>query len=384
MTNNTEVDEIHAEYAEKLDPLRTEMNRLLGQNWEEWEVPVETDPEWDPEFQQLHRNWLTLKRDRQHEMDRSTQKRAINQNLYDQPLQDRKRVRVTGPFTVESLSPYLALDPGDAEAAIPASAVSDVSQDYYTHIREHVKTGGVQNSSRDLRINFDWLEEFPGEYLHAEGVHIDENGKTRSIGVSIGPEYVTLGSHWIEAAAKEAVRRTPKFDLLVVIGFAFEGYTAGQNIRIGSLTILPVKMSPELMVRELKNTGDGNLFMVVGEPDVEIVDHEDGTISVKVLGVDVYDPNEGLTRSGNPKDIACWFIDTAYNGEAFFVRHAYFTGEDEPYQQLQRALNSEINEEAWDALYRTESLPFTKPEAGKIAVKVINHHGDEVMKEYNV
>ena len=153
---------------------------------------------------------------------------------------------------------------------------------------------------------------------------------------------------------------------------------------MGRLTILPVKMSPELMVRELKNTGQGNLFMVFGEPDVEIIDHQDGTHSVKLLGVDVYDPKQGLTRSDTPEDIACWFIDTAYNGEAFFVRHAYFTGADEPYKQLQRALNSEIDAEAWEALYRTESLPFAKPESGKIAVKVINHYGDEVMKEYKV
>ena len=193
-----------------------------------------------------------------------------------------------------------------------------------------------------------------------------------------------MGRQWIETAAKEAVRRVPKFELLIVMGFAFEGYTAGEDTRMGSLQILPVKMSPELMVRELDNTGEGNLFMVFGEPDVEIETHEDDTVSVKLLGVDVYDAKKGLTRSNNPDDIACWFIDTAYNGEAFFVRHAYFTGADEPYKQLKRALNSEINEEAWEALYRTESLPFAKPETGKIAVKVINHFGDEVMKEYAV
>ena len=190
-----------------------------------------------------------------------------------------------------------------------------------------------------------------------------------------------MGSQWIGEAAKEAVRRTPKFDLLIVAGFNFEGTPLDKDMRMGSLNILPVKMSPELMVRELKNTGEGNLFMVFGEPDVEIVDNKDGTLSVKLLGVDVYDPVKGLLRSDTPEDIACWFIDTDYNGEAFFVRHAYFTGENEPYKQLQKALKAEINEEAWEALYRTESLPFAKPESGKIAVKVINHYGDEVMKD---
>ncbi len=215
-------------------------------------------------------------------------------------------------------------------------------------------------------------------------MHTDTNGNPQSTAISIGPQYDTVGRQWIEAAAKEAVRRVPKFDLLIVMGFAFEGYTADEDIHIGSLQILPVKMSPELMVRELKNTGEGNLFMVFGEPDVEIETHQDNTISVKLLGVDVYDPRQGLVHSHTPDDIACWFIDTAYNGEAFFVRHAYFTGADEPYKQLQRALNSEIDAEAWEALYRTESLSFPKPESGKIAVKVINHYGDEVMKEYKV
>ena len=384
MANNTEIDDIHTEYAEKLDPLRSEMNCLIGQNWKEWEVPTETDPEWDTEFQQLHRQWLALKRERQLEMDDSTARQAKNEILYDDPHEDKKRVRVTGPFTVESLSPHLVLDPSDTETTAPNAASSKTSQDYHQHIIEHLKTAGVQNRLEQQRITFDWLGEYPGEWIHAEGVHTDENGNTKSIAISIGPEYDTVGSQWISETAKEAVRKTPKFDLLIVAGFNFEGYTADEEMHMGSLTILPIKMSHELMVRELKNTGEGNLFMVFGEPDIDIVDHKDGTLSVKLLGVDVYDPKQGLVHSDTPDDIACWFIDTAYTGEAFFVRHAYFTGADEPYKQLQRALNSEIDEEMWEALYRTESLPFPKPETGKIAVKVINHYGDEVMKEYKV
>ena len=384
MTNNPEIDGIHAEYAEKLDPLRAEMNRLIGENWEEWEVPTETDTEWNTEFQKLHRQWLSLKRERQLTMDASTAKRAKSKTLYDQPYQDKKRIRVTGPFTVESLSPHLALEPSETDQTLLSSVNPESAQDYHKHILEHLKTGTVENLFKKLSIKFDWLEELPGEWLHAEGVHTKENGETVSVAISIGPQYSTVGNQWINEAAKEAVRRTPKFDLLIVAGFNFEGHTAGKDMRLGRLTILPVKMSRELMVRELKNTGEGNLFMVFGEPDVEIVDNKDSTLSVKLLGVDVYDPVKGLLRSNTPEDIACWFIDTDYNGEAFFVRHAYFTGENEPYKQLQKALKAEINEEAWEALYRTESLPFAKPESGKIAVKVINHFGDEVMKEYKV
>ena len=384
MANNTEIDDIHAEYAEKLDPRRTEMNALAEQNWEEWEVPTETDSSWDPELQKLHREWLSLKRERQLTMDASTAKRAKSETLYDQPYVDKKRVRVTGPFTVESLSPHLVFESADAENGAPTFVPSETEQDYHKHILEHLKTAGVQNRLKDQRITFDWLEEHPGEWIHAEGVWTDKDEKTKNIAISIGPQYDTVGPQWIREAAKEAVRKISEYDLLIVAGFAFEGYTADEDTRIGSLPILPVKISPELMVRELKNTGEGNLFMVFGEPDVKIVENQDDSISVKLLGVDVYDPGQGLLRSGTPEDIACWFIDTAYNGEAFIVRHAYFTGKNEPYKQLQKALKAEINEDAWEALYRTESISFAKPESGKIAVKVINHYGDEVMKEYKV
>ena len=385
IANNTEIDGIHAEYVEKLDPLRAEMNRLTGENWEEWEVPAETETEWDTEWQELHRKWLELKRERKLAMDASTAKRAKSETLYDQPHQDRKRIRVTGPFTMESLSPHLVPDSSDAESATPEKVSPENAQDYYKHILEHLKTAGVQNRHKKDRITFDWLEKHPGEWLHAEGVWTKENGKKANVAISIGPQYNTIGKQWMREAAKEAVRKISEYDLLIVAAIDFEGYTANESTRVGNLPLLPVKISPELMVRELKNTGEGNLFMVFGEPDVEIVENVDGSISVKLLGVDVYDSGKGgFLRSDTPTDIACWFIDTAYNGEAFFVRHAYFTGENEPYKQLQKALKAEINEEAWEALYRTQSLPFAKPESGKIAVKVINHYGDEVMKEYKV
>ncbi len=143
-------------------------------------------------------------------MDASTARRAENKILYDQPHEDRKRIRVTGPFTVDSLSPHLVLDPSGAEDTAPTSVSPETSQDYHQHILEHLKTAGVQNRTEDQRITFDWLAEYPGEYIQAEGV-----GNTQNIAISIGPQYDTIGSQWINEAAKEAVRRIPKFDMLV-------------------------------------------------------------------------------------------------------------------------------------------------------------------------
>lgn len=133
----------------------------------------------------------------------------------------------------------------------------------------------------------------------------------------------------------------------------------------------------------LKKTGSGNLFMVFGEPDIDIKKNN-GKITVNVKGLDIYDPTTGEIRSNSTDDIACWFIGTNYNGESFFVRHAYFTGADKPYEKLKKALRADIDEAAWSSLYATESRPFDKPETGKIAIKVINHYGDEVLKVFEV
>ena len=124
--------------------------------------------------------------------------------------------------------------------------------------------------------------------------------------------------------------------------------------------------------------------MVFGEPDVDVRSVDDGNVVVEIKGVDVYDPTTGQIRSSSTDDIACWFIDSSYDGESFFVRHAYFTGADEPYTNLQRALRAEIDEAAWQSLYATVSRPFCRPATGRIAVKVINHYGDEVLKVLSV
>jgi adenine-specific DNA-methyltransferase len=208
--------------------------------------------------------------------------------------------------------------------------------------------------------------------------------------------------------AQEAVQGVG-FDVLIVCGFAFDPSVSEEAKRYGKLVVLPTKMNPDLTMGELlKKTGSGNLFMVFGEPDIEIrrVGCQPAPaaqkrparqaasakppapaaeqVVVEIHGLDVYDPTTGAIRSASTDDIACWFIDTNYNGESFFVRHAYFTGADQPYDKLKLALRAEINESAWSALYSTTSRPFVPPETGKIAVKVINHYGDEVLKVYDV
>ena len=138
------------------------------------------------------------------------------------------------------------------------------------------------------------------------------------------------------------------------------------------------------MADELKNTGKGNLFVIFGEPDIDLITEKDGHMRVKVNGVDVFKPQTGEVISDDADGIACWFVDTDYNEESFFVRHAYFLGTNDPYKALKTTLKAEIDVEAWATLNSHISRPFEKPKNGRIAVKVINHLGDEVMKVFRV
>ena len=204
----------------------------------------------------------------------------------------------------------------------------------------------------------------------------------RRAAILIGPEYGTLSRPDLTAAAREA--NEARFDLLIACAFNFDAHSSELD-RLGPLPILKARMNPDLhMSDELKNTGKGNLFVIFGEPDIDIETLDAGELRVTVNGVDVYDPNTGDIRSNDVRDIAAWFIDTDYNEESFFVRHAYFLGANDPYKALKTALRAEIDEEAWSTLYSATSRSFPRPRDGVIAVKVINHFGDEVMKVYRV
>jgi len=319
--------------------------------------------------------------------------------LFDQPYEDSKIVRVCGPFTVESLSPHRVLAGDDA----PASEDIPVSDGAFDEaVLSNLLKAGVQNQIRQQRLQLDTLETYAGEWIGARGTFTDTDGETRQVAISLGPEYGTVGDDQVREAAKEAVKGIG-FDLLLVCGFAFDAtasetakefrpgsdggwaVTAGER-KFGKLPVLLVRMNPDLSMGEdlLKQTGAGNLFTIFGEPDVQIDRTPDGKIEVEVRGVDVYDPTTGEIRSDDTDAIACWFIDTNYNAESFFVRDAYFTGANDPYKRLRQALKAEIDEDAWASLYRTRSRPFDPPATKTIAVKIINHHGDEVLKTYTI
>ncbi len=308
---------------------------------------------------------------------------ADKEVLYDQPHEDSSRIRVTGPFTVESLSPHRVLAPDEERPIREFTEEYDAGQ-FEHSILENLKKAGVQNTIRNERLAFDTLEPYAGRYIQGAGDFTDKDGNVKRVAVAIGPEHGTVGKDLLREAAKEA-RRGEGFDLVVVCGFAFDPAVPEAAKEYGELTVLPTRMNPDLTMGDelLKKTGSGNLFMVFGEPDLD-VQEQDGQVTVEIRGLDIYDPTTGEIRSSSTDDIACWLVDTNYNSESFFVRHAYFTGGDKPYDKLKRALKAEIDEAAWESLYSTKSRPFPKPDTARFAVKVLNHYGDEVLKIYEL
>ena len=354
----------------------------------EWEVPREPPEDWPTAAQEpLDRFW-EARIARQREIDASIAAKADFEYLYDRPYEDRRTVRVAGPFTVESLSPHRMLGVDEhgelIDTVAEATGRYGEPQDFATMILDSLRTAGVQQAHKDDRIAFDSLTPWPGDHVCAEGRYSEgsESGRQRRAGVFVGPEFGTVQRQDLVEAAREAAEAG--FDVLVACAFNYEAH-ATEFDKLGRIPVLKARMNADLhMGGELKNTGQGNLFVIFGEPDIDVLDAGDDEVRVRVNGVDVFDPSAGEVRSDDTDGIACWFIDTDYDSESFFVRHAYFLGANDPYKSLKTTLKAEIDAEAWATLHSDISRPFPKPESGRIAVKVINHLGDEVMKVFRV
>ena len=442
IANNAEIDVIWERWQEPLESLRTNLNDALGRSWEEWEIPREPgDPwpeaatsawnklgaadtiqakeaalrqlnkalnhhytlddvpndareTWAPAATDLHTRWWEARIARQQEIDASIAAKADFEYLYDKPYEDRRKVRVAGPFTVESISPHRVLDVDENDELVDNVAEArlgyGVTQDFASVILEHLRTSGVQQAHKEDRIAFSSITPWPGDLVCAEGRYAeggDTAGAEKRAAIFIGPEFGTVARPDLVAAAREAA--DVGFDVLVACAFNYEAH-ASEFRKLGRIPILKARMNADLhMAGDLKNTGKGNLFVIFGEPDIDVLPVEgDGGDSeqfqVRINGVDVFHPNSGEIRSDGADGIACWFVDTDYNEESFFVRHAYFLGAGDPYKALKTTLKAEINEEAWSTLRSDTSRPFDRPSSGRIAVKVINHLGDEVMKVFRV
>jgi adenine-specific DNA-methyltransferase len=357
----------------------------LLQAWQEWQVPREAEAKWPEAAKALHARWWEARIARQREIDASIAAKAEFEYLYDKPYDDRKKVRVAGPFTVESLSPHRVLGVDENDELI--DGVRDAHGDYGTVrdfvqiILDNLRTAGVQQAHKTDKIDFTALTPWPGHLVCADGRYIEGDTEKRAA-IFIGPEFGTVSRPDLVAAAREA--GDAGFDVLIACAFNYDAHSSEFD-KLGRIPVLKARMNADLhMAEDLKNTGKGNLFVIFGEPDIDILDAGNGQIAVKVNGVDVFHPNTGEVHSDGADGIACWFVDSDYNEESFFVRQAYFLGANDPYKALKTTLKAEIDPDAWATLHSDTSRAFDKPKSGRIAVKVINHLGDEVMKVFKV
>lgn len=401
IANNAEIDVIWDKFQAVLESLREALNKTLGKQWQEWEIPRESDAKWNEEAKKLHADWWQQRIARQKEIDASIAAKAEFEYLYDKPYEDKKRVRVAGPFTVESLSPHRVLGVDEEDNLIDhvAETQAEYGQDFASLILANLRTAGVQQAHKADKIEFTSLEPWPGDLICAEGRYL-ENGQVKRAGILVGPEFGTVTRADLVDAAREA--GDANFDVLIACAFNYDA-PASEFSKLGRINVLKARMNADLhMAEDLKNTGKGNLFVIFGEPDVDVLDRHgrsirrydgkrdvidvpaDGQLVVRINGVDVFHPSTGEVRSDGAEGIACWFLDTDYNEESFFVRHAYFLGANDPYKALKTTLKAEIDPDAWATLNSDTSRPFPKPSTGRFAVKVINHLGDEVMKVFKV
>ncbi|AFK57238.1 site-specific DNA-methyltransferase [Tistrella mobilis] len=404
IANNPRIDEIWEDWQARLEPLRAALNTALGKSdkagtaWEEWQIPREAGRDWPEAASRAHAAWWEGRIARQREIDAAIAARADSEFLYDRPYIDRGKVRVAGPFTVETLSPHrtLAVDWDDelidtlkaAETRRAGGTGGPVVPDFAAMILDNLRAAGVQQAHKEDRISFTSLTGWPGDHICAEGRFFegaDDTGRERRAGILVGPEFGTVSRADLVAAAREA--GDAGFDLLIACAFNYDAHAAELD-RLGRVQVLRARMNPDLhMSADLKTTGSGNLFVIFGEPDIRIEPADEAgadMIRVRIQGVDVFKPQSGEVISEGPEGIALWMLDTAYNEESFFVRHAYFLGANDPYKALRTTLRAEIDQDAWDSLHSDISRPFPRPATGRIAVKVINHLGDEVMKVFQV
>jgi adenine-specific DNA-methyltransferase len=385
IAGNREIDIIWEKWQAMTEPLCEQLNNALGEDWEEWKIPQKTNCSWPEQAKAVHNKLRNAIIARQKEIDASIGANAEYEFLFDRPYEDKSKIRVAGPFTVESLSPHRTMIVNEDDALVDPhkqGATTEGAADFAQMILDTLRVAGVQQAHKEDRIIFESLDGWPGSYIAGKGAYRDADGSLKTAGIFIGPEFGTVSRVDLVEAARECA--DAGFDVLISCAFNYEAQSTEFD-KLGPLPVLKARMNADLhMQPDLKNTGKGNLFVIFGEPDIEILDTPDDHIQVKINGVDVFDPLTGEVRSDEPDTIACWFIDSDYNGESFFVRQAYFLGQNDPYKSLKTSLKAEIDTDAWESLNSDTSVHFAKPSTGRIAVKVINHLGDEVMKVYRV
>lgn len=317
---------------------------------------------------------------------------ADNETLYDQPFEDKKRLRVAGPFTVETLQSFEPVSPEclDMPDEIDASLFEE-------RIFAHLKSAGVKNGDKGEQAVFVRVERLNSGYLHAEGFFNSANGEKKAY-IHIGPKFGTVAKQAVNEAVKEC-RTRGDADWLIILGFSFESNIEGASVStsMGSFRVDKVRMHDDLMQDGLlKKDKKAASFMTIGEPDIKLHQKE-STVQVEIQGLDIYDPIKDVVNPRNIHDIAYWMIDDNYDGSNFIVRQLFFCGGDkDEFKKWQKGLSGmakqttkakaektlriELDDEAFDRLYGHLSHPIEVKKGHKVAVRVISQFGEESTK----
>ena len=405
IANNPEIDGIWEKHQKELEPLRAHLNAAAGENWDEWEIHREAVEEWPEETVRLHREWWEHRIARQQEIDAAIARHAPQETLYDQPLVDNNKRRVTGPFSVEAVpAPSVKpIDEVNAPEAMPADDTVGRSGETLRQSdwRDELLKTGIRGKGGQF-IRFARLEPLPGcRYLHADGEsrpnddgadRIREDGPARQsqrIVVSFGPEHSPLEQRQVEWAIQEAQTLVPRPRVVVFAAFQFDP-EASKDIdetNWPGLTLLKAQMNADLLTEDLKRKRASNeSFWLIGQPDVYLHHisrgQDTGKWQVEVRGFDYYNTKTGDVESGGEDKIAVWSLDTDYDGRSLYPRQAFFpmSGANDGWSRLARNLKAEIDEDLIEAYRGSVSLPFEAGEHRRIAVKIVDDRGIESLK----
>jgi len=441
IAKNTEIDAIAAKYRPEIDQALAELNRALGKQWKEWEVPREVphplwpeeakqaywrlralknslraeereeagrllelicqrtghrwelnevpDPmpseNWSDEARDALRRFWELKRKKRQEIDESIQRNAPQETLYDRPRVKHGVVRVTGPFTVEAIPVPAAEDP--TQAPIPQfemeearGRISDRGGDYLTTMTNLLRQQGGVLFPGGKKLELQNLRPLNLGYLHAEA-EARQNGNSLRVAISFGPQHGPVSPHQVQEAIPTA--KMNGYHTLIFAGFAFdpEAQALIQKAPVAGLQVHFANIAPDVLVGDLlKTTRASQIFTVFGQPDVRVEKRKDGTYVVELQGVDLYDPLTGRTEHAKGDEVAAWFLDTNYDGMTFHISQAFFPGDSDAWDKLQRALRAMIDPKAFDKMRGTTSFPFKPGDYKRVAVKVIDFRGNEVIR----
>jgi adenine-specific DNA-methyltransferase len=376
---------------EKAAPLLETIYRLTGHRWESLaEVPDPMPPkDWPEAAQEALRRFWELKRKKRKAIDESIQRNAPQETLYDRPKVVRGVVRVSGPFTVEAIPVPAVEDPTQApipevEAEEAPAPIRNRGGDYLTTMINLLKQQGGVLFPAGKRLELQNIRPLNVGYLHAEA-EARQNGNTLRVAISFGPQHGPVIALQVQEAIPTA--KMNGYQVLIFAGFAFdpESQALIQKAPVAGLQVHFANIAPDVLVGDLlKTTRASQIFTVFGQPDVRVQKQRDGTYIVELRGVDIYDPLTGEVHSTRGEDVAAWFLDSDYDGKTFHICQAFFPGDPDAWEKLQRALKAQIDPEAFEKMRGTVSFPFQLGEHRRIAVKVIDFRGNEVVRVVKV